>query len=267
MSKKKINVAVITQNDELAIPKNFKLLCDAKNINVLELIIINAPSSLENKKILFIRGFGVRQTIKMAIVKLKFKLRSFVASSFSFIQKTDWLNLKAMCSFYEIPIRYEDNINSKKVLNRLSQKNLDVVVSFSAPTVFKNDLLNLPKYGCINLHCSALPSYAGVLPSFWVLFNNETKAGISVHVMDSKIDNGEVLAQDSIDISGMDNMFDVIQATKLNGGHMMLRVLESIYENNSLPEPIDTSQNIASYFSWPKVDDLKSLALKGKRLI
>tara|TARA_B100000900_G_scaffold414503_1_gene441316 strand:- start:3796 stop:4596 length:801 start_codon:yes stop_codon:yes gene_type:complete len=264
---KKINIAVITQNDEFAIPKNFKLLCDAENIQVSELIIINAPSSLENKKFLFIKGFGVKQSIKMVIVKLTFKLRSFVASTFSFIQRTDWLNLKAMCSFYEIPIRYEVNINSEKVLKRLSKKNLDVVVSFSAPTVFKDDLLNLPRYGCINLHCSALPSYAGVLPSFWVLFNNETKAGMSVHVMDSKIDNGEVLAQDTIDISSIDNMFDVIQATKLNGGRMMLRVLDSIYENNKLPEPVDTSQNTASYFSWPKVDDLKSLALRGKRLI
>ena len=55
---KKLKIAVITQNDVFAIPRNFKLLCDAEELNVTELIVINAAGSLENKRILFLRGFG-----------------------------------------------------------------------------------------------------------------------------------------------------------------------------------------------------------------
>ena len=105
------------------------------------------------------------------------------------------------------------------------------------------------------------------MPSFWVLLNDEKQAGMSVHLMDSKIDNGAVLAQEVIDISDIDNMFDVIQATKLRGGYLMLDVLNLIHTNNSLPEPIDTSHNKESYFTWPKVEDFKSLVKKGKKLI
>ena len=106
-----------------------------------------------------------------------------------------------------------------------------------------------------------------MLPSFWTLLNGEKEAGVSVHLMDSKIDNGAVLKQDMVDISSMDNMFDVILATKLHGGHAMLNVLRHIHENDKLPKPVDTSHNRHSYFSWPKVGDIKELVARGKRLI
>lgn len=264
---KELKIAVITQNDEYAIPRNLKLLCESESIKISELIVISSTGSLENKKWLFVSGFGVQQSMKMALRTVHFKLRSLLASIFRFINKPEWLNLKGLCNLYNIPLRTEQDVNCEAVLNRLREKKLDVIVSFSAPTIFKTGLLSLPRYGCINLHCSALPSYAGVMPSFWVLLNDEKQAGMSVHLMDSKIDNGSVLAQEVIDISYIDNMFDVIQATKLRGGYLMLDVLNLIRTNNSLPEPIDTSHNKESYFSWPKVEDFKSLVEKGKKLI
>ena len=264
---KNIKVAVITQNDDYAIPRNFRLLCDAETIDVTELIVINAEGSLENKKVLFIRGFGALQSVKMGMKSLMLKSKSFIASSFSFFDKPAWLNLKGLCARYNIPLRQEEDVNSTEFINRLKKSKLDVIVSFSAPTVFKSDLLNLPRYGCINLHCSALPSYAGVLPSFWALLNDEKKVGVSVHLMDSKIDNGAVLAQDMVDISSMDSMFNVIRSTKLCGGHLMLNVLDYIHEHGKLPDPVDISCNEKSYFSWPKVEDLKRLVAQGKRLI
>jgi methionyl-tRNA formyltransferase len=263
----KINIAVITQNDVYAIPRNFKLLCDAQNIRISELIIINAAGSLENKKWLFVSGFGLLQTLKMARITMQIKLRAYFASVFKFLNKSHWLDLRGLCDLYHIPLSIENNINSYSVINRLKEKKVDVIVSFSAPTVFKSDLLALPSFGCINLHCSALPSYAGVMPSFWVLFNDEKEAGMSVHIMDSKIDNGAVLAQKVIDISNFNTMFDVIQATKLCGGDLMLSVLNSIQQDNRLPDPIDTSHNKISYFTWPEAQDFKSLVAKGKKLI
>jgi methionyl-tRNA formyltransferase len=264
---KKLKIAVITQNDVYAIPRNFKLLCDAEEIQITELIVINAAGNLENKRVLFLRGFGFFQATKMAIATFCYQLRSSVAALSRSPSQAHWLNLKGLCSRYDIPIRKEKDVNGAKLLERLRISELDVIVSFSAPTIFKSELLGLPRYGCVNLHCSSLPSYSGVLPSFWVLLNNEEKAGLSVHIMDSKIDNGAVLGQEEVDISCMDNMFDVIQATKVRGGHLMLKVLRYIQENKSLPDPVDTSHNKHSYFSWPKVEDLKRLVEKGKRLI
>ena len=264
---KSLKIAVITQDDKYAIPRNLKLLCDTDWIDISEVILINAEGSLENKKWLFMKGFGLRQTIRMGLTALIFDFRSFAADSFGLLGKSEWLGLRGLCSLYEIPFGKENDVNDEEFVKRLKRNKLDVVISFSAPTVFKGDLLNSARFGCINLHCSALPSYAGVLPSFWTLLNDEKKVGVSVHLMDSKIDNGAVLEQTMVDISSMDNMFDVIRATKLCGGHAMLNVLGYIQANGKLPNPVDTAHNKHSYFSWPKVEDIKQFVARGKKLI
>ena len=84
-----INIAIITQNDLYALPRNVKLLCDSENINISELIIVNAAGSLENKKWLFVSGFGFQQTAKMVITTLRIKLRSYFASAFRFLGKSN----------------------------------------------------------------------------------------------------------------------------------------------------------------------------------
>lgn len=263
----KLKIAVITQNDVYAIPRNFKLLCDAEELIISELIVINAGGSLENKRMLFLRGFGFYQATKMALLTFFYQFRSLFAGLTRTPKFAHWLNLKGLCTRYCIPIRNEQDVNGEKLMERLKASELDVIVSFSAPTVFKSELLIIPRYGCINLHCSLLPSYSGVLPSFWVLLNNEKKTGVSVHLMDSKIDNGPVLGQEEVDISCIDNLFQVVQSTKLYGGQLMLSVLRHIHENKCLPDPLDTSLNKHSYFTWPRIENLKCLVEQGKRLI
>lgn len=263
----KLRVVVITQDDLYAIPRNVRLLCDSDAIAISEVIIVDSANSLVNKKWLFVKGFGLEQTFKMSIKTVLLKAKAVVAHAIGPFGKMEWLNLKGLCFNRNIPLYSEADINCPTVLQRLRKKNIDVIVSYSAPTVFKQELLDAPKFGCINLHCSALPSYAGVMPSFWMLLNSERQAGVSVHLMDCKIDNGDVLAQENIDISDIDNMFQLILATKLRGGQLMLDVLHNIYKNRILPVPLDTSHNIHSYFTWPTAQDFKRLVAKGKKLI
>ena len=85
--------------------------------------------------------------------------------------------------------------NAQSSIAWLSDRQLDLVVSYSAPCVFRTQLLDLPKFGCINLHCSLLPKYTGLLPSFWTLYEKTTTLGATVHKMDSQIDNGAILGQ------------------------------------------------------------------------
>ena len=64
------------------------------------------------------------------------------------------------------------------------------------------------------MHCSLLPKYSGILPSFWTLFNDEKETGATVHYMDDEIDNGDILGQKSVKILKTDSMFDIIKRTK-----------------------------------------------------
>ena len=68
MVSKKVRVAVLTQEDSFVIPENIKLLGELENLELVAVVKIDAPGSLENKKSLFIKGFGLIQVVKMGIV-------------------------------------------------------------------------------------------------------------------------------------------------------------------------------------------------------
>ena len=131
---------------------------------------------------------------------------------------------------------------------------------FLLPSIFKTELLSLPKKGCINLHCSLLPKYSGILPSFWTLYNDEKETGATVHYMDDEIDNGDILGQKSVKILKSDTMFDIIKRTKEIGGNLMVDVIYNIMTDNITL--IKNKVDHEKYHSWPTDLDFKKFAKK-----
>ena len=150
-------------------------------------------------------------------------------------------------------------------MDDLVKMNVDICVSFSSPSVFGKRLLSIPSYGCINLHCSLLPKYAGLLPSFWALYHNEKKIGATVHYMDDKIDNGEILGQIEVKAPINPSMFKVIKLTKGLGGDLMSDVICSI--KNKTLKPQRNIENKGNYYSWPSIEQIRNFRKNGGRLI
>ena len=124
------------------------------------------------------------------------------------------INIQSLAIYNNIDFSYIKNPNDNEFIKKLKLKNLDFIVSYSAPSVFKDSLLKIPKYNCLNLHCSLLPNYSGIMPSFWVLYFKESNTGSSVHLMDSKIDNGKLVLQRKINIEGIKSIYKLNLLTK-----------------------------------------------------
>jgi methionyl-tRNA formyltransferase len=130
--------------------------------------------------------------------------------------------------------------------------------------MFFQSLLTLPRHGCINLHCSLLPRYAGLLPSFWVLYHHERQTGATVHYMDTRIDNGGILGQEVVPIEAGATMLDVIRTTKRVGGDLMVRVVQGIAAGAvSVKENREAD---GSYFGWPTIEQMRQFRRQGGRL-
>ena len=264
MVKKKIRVAVLTQEDSFVIPENIKLLDSLESIELIAVVKIDGTGTLENKKLLFIRGFGLIQVGKMGLVLTFNKILNIIDAFFLF--KLGFLkSLKSVAVACDSKYKVMINPNEKTNIDWLAELNVDLIVSFSAPCVFKNELLKLPKLGCINLHCSLLPKYAGLLPSFWTLFDKGDIFGATVHKMDDKIDNGAILGQVEISRPSEVTMFNVIKATKRAGGHLMVSVINEILNKNSKEQ--SNCLEPKDYFSWPTVEQIKEFRRNGGRLI
>jgi len=259
-----VKIFIITQEDSLVIPKNMQLLADANFIHIRGACVIKSKNSLSEKKGLFIRNFGIFQVAKMGFILSTDKMLNIFDLILGSKLLKNKKSVEAFCDYNDVPFFKEKNVNNYEFISKLRELDLDVIVSFSAPSIFKSELLSLPKYGCINLHCSLLPKYSGILPSFWTLFNDEKETGATVHYMDTEIDNGDILGQKSVEILESDSMFDIIKRTKMIGGRLMVDVIHDIMTNNV--KLVKNKVNHEKYHSWPTDSDFKNFA-KRKNLI
>jgi methionyl-tRNA formyltransferase len=259
-----MKVAIITQEDYFFIPKNIIKIADRFGSSAITtILLIDSKGSINNKKSLFIRGFGLVQSMKYGLKVLQKKLIFFL--TLIKLSKDNTHSIAGVARHFNIPFSIVNDINEDKIFKRLEDLNLDIIISFSAPVVFRERLLNASKLGCINLHCSYLPYYAGLFPSFWVLFKNEKFTGCTVHKMDTKIDNGDILMQEKVEISNDDTIFSLLNKTKSIGGDLMIKVIEELRDNNL--KPIKNHASEKNYFTWPTLEELYLFRKNGGKLV
>ncbi len=107
-----------------------------------------------------------------------------------------------------------EDINSKDSLNVLKEKQADLFVVVSYGQIFKEEFLKIPKKFVINLHASLLPKYRGASPINWALINADTHTGVTIFKVEQKMDSGDIILQNSLEIEAMDNA--LILADKLS---------------------------------------------------
>lgn len=260
-----MKTVIITQKDNFFIPKNIQRLILSKESDIKKIYIVNSKGSLINKKTIFIYGFGISQSAKMAFkIILNYILITFDYITFFKILRFR-KNINSLARNYAISLEFISDPNEPSIISEIKKINPEIIVSFSAPIVFRKPLLDIPKFGCINLHCSLLPKYAGLLPSFWVLYNGENQTGATIHYMDSKIDNGLILNQESIEINKSDSMFEVLKKTKNLGGILMIKTITQLNRGKNIIK--QNNVNKGSYNTWPTINQIKSFSKRGGKLV
>lgn len=264
--KSPLRVIIITQEDAFSIPRNIERVITLPGIEVSRVFVLNIKGSVANRKAYFAKGFGLLQSAKMAILLAGARIADLADG----LVGNQWLkekrSIRAVCQRWGICYAIVDGVNNVDFHNRLRSIRPDVVVSFSAPCVFQPELLSIPTHGSINLHCSILPQYAGLLPSFWVLFHEEQTAGATVHYMDDRIDNGAILSQTSFALDQGISMFRLIERTKSEGGRLMCEVLLKIRDGKEIQVHENRVEN-GSYFTWPTIQQFQEFRNRGGRLV
>ncbi len=263
--ERSIRVAFITQEDSFVIPQNIKRVMELQGVKTEQIVVVDSKGSVTNRKSIFAKGFGLRQTIHMGVILLWANLSNVVDSLFGFRLLKRKRSIEAMARKHNVSFQKITNPNADEFVGAIESQGIDLIISYSCPSVFKPRLLKAAKHGCINLHCSLLPKYAGLLPSFWVLFHGEKEAGATVHYMDDKIDNGAILGQCTVPVESGITMFELIHQTKAAGGELMADVVEAF--RDGVTESVANPTEHGSYYTWPTIDEMKAFRNRGGRLI
>ncbi len=174
-------------------------------------------------------------------------------------------SIEALAASAGVPIVATRSVNQPKYLEQVRAIAPDVIVSVASPEIFKPELLAIPRLGCINMHSGRLPTYRGMMPTFWQMLRGEEAVTVTVHRMAERLDAGDVLATRRFAIKRYDSLDRVIKGTKCAGARLLIEVLCDLRADRAQSTPLDMKQ--ASYFSFPKPEDVREFRKRGHRLL
>jgi methionyl-tRNA formyltransferase len=117
----------------------------------------------------------------------------------------------------------------------------DVIVVAAYGQILPRVVLDLPRFGCVNVHASLLPKYRGAAPIQWAILNNEPETGVSIMRMAAGLDTGDVLSRRATPI-GPDETADALgERLAVMGGELLVDTLPSYAAGAITPEPQDNA--------------------------
>ena len=123
--------------------------------------------------------------------------------------------------------------------------NPDLIVTCAYGQIIPKELINLPKYGCINIHASLLPEYRGGAPIHHAVIDGKEKTGITIMYMNEKMDEGDILYQKEIDILKEDNTSSMFNKLSILGSEMIKEFIPKLI--NGEITPVKQDNNKATY--------------------
>jgi methionyl-tRNA formyltransferase len=154
------------------------------------------------------------------------------------------------------------HINHPESVQSINKYDPDLLISILGNQIFKEPIINLAPKGCLNLHTALLPKYRGLMPTFWVMKNDEEFTGVSVFFVDEGIDSGPIIVQEKVKI-GNKTQEELIKHTKKIGMESIAKAVDLIEKDQvNLIENNDTEK---SYCSFPERKDVIDFVSKGKR--
>lgn len=120
------------------------------------------------------------------------------------------------------------------------QPELIVVAAFGQ--FLSKEILELPKYGCINVHASLLPKYRGAAPIQYAIIKGEKESGVTIMQMDIGMDTGAMLDKVVVSIAENTTMGELHDALREQGAALLLEVIDKIAAGTAVAEPQDNEQ-------------------------
>ena len=121
-----------------------------------------------------------------------------------------------------------ENINDKIIIEKLKEINPDVITVVAFGQMISPEILDLPRYKCINIHASLLPKYRGAAPINWALINGEEEAGVTSIILQEKMDAGKMITQKSIRIGPDETAGELNNRLSILGAEVLMDSLKQI---------------------------------------
>ena len=145
--------------------------------------------------------------------------------------------VKIQAMEYGIPVYQPAKVREASFVEVLQGLEADVYVVIAFGQILPKAVLELPKYGCINIHASLLPKYRGAAPIQWCVIDGERETGITTMMMDVGLDTGDMLEKTVIPIEEKETGGSLHDKLSMAGGDLILSTLKKLEEGTLVRTP------------------------------
>lgn len=126
----------------------------------------------------------------------------------------------------QLPVFKPVRVRDPEFVDQVREMSVDAIVLVAFGQIIPKELLDLPPYGCINVHPSLLPKYRGASPIQGPLLNGETITGVTTMIMNERLDAGDIVLQRCVPIDRYDNAGDLHDRLAVVGADLLMETLE-----------------------------------------
>jgi methionyl-tRNA formyltransferase len=161
--------------------------------------------------------------------------------------------VKVLAEKHGIPVLQPAKIKNDEFLNELKKINPDLICVAAYGKILPRNILDIPPYGCINVHASLLPKYRGAAPINWAIIKGEKITGITIMKMDEGMDTGGMLLKKELLIDDEDTGETLSEKLSEIGAKLLIETITLLKEGELHPIPQNSSE--ATYAPMLKKED------------
>lgn len=136
-----------------------------------------------------------------------------------------------------IPVMQPEKLQAPEAFEQLTDWSPDLIIVMAYGQILRKCVLELPKYGCINVHASLLPRWRGASPIQAAILAGDTQTGVTIMKMDPGMDSGPVLAMKSVDIDPVDTAGSLSERISVLGAQLLLATLPGYLDGTITAKP------------------------------
>ena len=145
--------------------------------------------------------------------------------------------VKICAEKWGVPVFQPARIREETAIEKIRSLEPDLIVVAAFGQILPQELLDIPRLGCVNIHASLLPRLRGAAPIQWAVINGEAQSGVTLMQMDAGLDTGAILFQETVPIGDKETGESLYEKLALLGGEMIVRYLPAIEEGKITPVP------------------------------
>lgn len=138
---------------------------------------------------------------------------------------------------HNIPVYQPVKVREEEFINTLQELAPEVIVVAAFGQILPESILNMPKYGCINVHASLLPKYRGAAPIQWSVIDGEKETGVTIMYMEKGLDTGDMIESVVVPIDEKETGESLHDKLAAAGGPLLLDVLDKLEAGTAVRTP------------------------------